>query len=200
MLLVDILVLCVCSSSVHTSEMVFLQEHFISLWPSSAMPPLILDPTQVHTSQMSLFSGAPPRFISILFRSINWRWLCGSAGRGFLASDSTPGSGLGCVLPACPSPSAGSVFYSVQPCSLQEPSSYPAPWHDRGLLWTAIWERRRKGEGVGVKGKGTTLLLYWRYGMLWKNTTHNRPKNPLIKYFNLYDRQREARNSYLHFL
>ncbi len=165
MLLVDILVQCVCSLSVHTSMATRWCSSWdtISLWPSSAMPtcipPLILEPTQVHTSQMSLFSGAPTGCISILFGSTDWRWLCGSAGRGFLASDSTPGSGLGCILPACPSPSAGSVFYSVQPCSLQEPSSYPAPWHDGGLLWTAIWERRREGEGVGVKGKGYTSVV-----------------------------------------
>lgn len=201
MLWVDILVQCVCSSSVHTSEMVFLQGHFISLWLSSAMPtsipPLILDPTQVHTSQMSVFSGAPAWFITILFGSTDWRWLCGSAGCGFLASDSTPGSGLGCVLPACSSPSAGSVFYSIQPCRLQEPSSYPAPWLDRGLLWTAIWEKRREGEGVGVNGKDHTSVVLEIWNVVKEHSKHYRPKNPLTKYFNLYDRQRQAKNSYL---
>lgn len=143
------------------------------------IPPIILYFTQVHTSQMSLFSGAPSRLVSILFGPTEWRRLCGSAGCGILASDSTLGSGIGCVLPACSSPSAGSVFYTIQPCRLQEPSSYPAPWLGGWLLWTAIWEKRREGKGVGLEG-----LHFCCVGDMEScERTHYRPKNPHVKIF-----------------
>lgn len=106
-----------------------------------------------NNSEMSLFSGAPARIDAILLGPAEWRWLRGSAGCGFLASDSTPGSGFGCVLSARSSPSAGSVFYSLQPGRLQKPSRDPAPRPGRGMLWTAIWEKRREGKGVGLEGK-----------------------------------------------
>lgn len=154
---------------------------------SSAMPthipPLILNPTQAHTSQMSLFSGAPSRLVTILFGPTEWRRLCGSAGCGILASDSTLGSGLGRVLSACSSPSAGPVFYSIQPCRLQKPSSYPAPRLGRWLLWTAIWEKRGEGKGVGIDGKDCTTVVLEIWKVVKEHITHCRPKNPHIKLF-----------------
>lgn len=109
------------------------------------------DHFDLQNNNNALVLGAPTWYNLILFGPAYWWWLCGVAGCWFLAGDSTPGSGFGCILPTCSPPAAGSVFYPLQPCRLQEPSGYPAPWSRRRLLWTENWERRGKGKGVGVE-------------------------------------------------
>lgn len=50
---------------------------------------------------------------------------------------------------------------------------------------------------MGVNGKDHTSVVLEIWNVVKEHSKHYRPKNPLTKYFNLYDRQRQAKNSYL---
>lgn len=96
--------------------------------------------------------GAAPWNISVLFRPAGWHWLRGYAGCGLSAAHPSAGSGSCCILPTGPTPPTGHVFYSLQPCRLQEPSRHTPPGQWQRLLWPAGQFREgRQRQCVGLE-------------------------------------------------
>lgn len=85
------------------------------------------------SSSMSCSSGSATWNISVLLWPAGWYQLRGSARGGLPAA--YPASGLGArrVLSPGPTPSAGHVLHSLQPCCLQEPACHASP---------GLWSRR----------------------------------------------------------